>query len=42
VVAGARVSGSITRSVVFPGGVVGEEEDLVDAIRLGTDVTVRG
>jgi len=40
--AGARVSGSITRSVVFAGGVVGPEEDLVDAIRLGTDVTVRG
>jgi N-acetyl-alpha-D-muramate 1-phosphate uridylyltransferase len=40
--AGARVSGSITRSVVFPGGVVAAEEDLVGAIRLGSDVTVRG
>jgi MurNAc alpha-1-phosphate uridylyltransferase len=40
--AGARVAGSLTRSVVFPGGVVAPGEDLVDAIRLGADVTVSG
>jgi NDP-sugar pyrophosphorylase family protein len=40
--AGARVHGSLTRSVVFPGGRVASGEDLVDAIRLGADVTVHG
>jgi NDP-sugar pyrophosphorylase family protein len=39
--AGARVLGSVTRCVVFPGGVVGADEVLVDAIRVGADVTVR-
>jgi N-acetyl-alpha-D-muramate 1-phosphate uridylyltransferase len=39
--AGARVLGSVTRSVVFPGGVVAADEVLVDAIRVGDDVTVR-
>jgi NDP-sugar pyrophosphorylase family protein len=39
---GATVSGSVTRSVVFPRGEVGPDEDLVDAIRLGRDVTVYG
>ncbi len=37
---GARVHGSVTRSVVFPGGFVGEDERLVDAVRVGRDVTV--
>jgi NDP-sugar pyrophosphorylase family protein len=36
----AVVHGSLTRSVVFPSGRVGAEENLVDAIRLGTDVTL--
>jgi len=40
--AGARVRGSLTRSVVFPGGRVETGEDLVDAIRLGADITVHG
>lgn len=39
--AGARILGSLTRSVVFPGGRVAAGEDLVDTIRLGSDVTVR-
>jgi hypothetical protein len=39
--AGARVAGSVTRSVVFPGGAVGPAEKLVDAIRVGTDLTVQ-
>jgi MurNAc alpha-1-phosphate uridylyltransferase len=38
--AGARVDGRITRGVVWPGGVVGHAEDLVDAIRVGRDLTV--
>jgi N-acetyl-alpha-D-muramate 1-phosphate uridylyltransferase len=37
---GATVAGSVTRSVVFPGGRVAADEDLVDAIRLGDDVTL--
>jgi len=37
---GARVHGSVTRSVIFPGGFVGEDERLVDAVRVGRDVTV--
>jgi hypothetical protein len=40
--AGARVAGSLARSVVFPGGRVAADEALVDAIRLGADVTVHG
>lgn len=39
--AGARVLGSVTRSVVFPGATVGPDESLTDAIRVGDDVTVR-
>jgi MurNAc alpha-1-phosphate uridylyltransferase len=39
--AGARVFGSVDRSVVFPGAVVGADEVLVEAIRVGADVTVR-
>jgi N-acetyl-alpha-D-muramate 1-phosphate uridylyltransferase len=39
--AGARVLGTITRSLVFPGGRVGADEHLVDAIRLGPDLTVQ-
>jgi NDP-sugar pyrophosphorylase family protein len=37
---GARVRGSVTRCVVFPGSAVGAGERLVDAIRLGSTVTV--
>lgn len=37
----ARVDGELVRSVVWPGGVVRAGERLVDAIRAGTDVTVR-
>lgn len=37
---GARVAGSVVRSVVWPGGVVGERETLVDAIRVGERLTV--
>jgi MurNAc alpha-1-phosphate uridylyltransferase len=40
--AGARVLGSVSRSVVFPGGYVAADEELVDAIRVGADVTVSG
>jgi len=39
--AGARVAGSVSRVVVWPGGVVEADEHLVDAIRVGTDLTVR-
>jgi NDP-sugar pyrophosphorylase family protein len=41
-VIGARadVAGSVSRCVVFPGAVVAAGESLVDAIRLGEDVTV--
>lgn len=38
--AGARVYGRLTRSVVWPGGYVGPTEHLVDAIRVGADLTV--
>lgn len=37
---GAVVEGTLTRSVVWPGGLVRSGEHLVDAIRIGTDVTV--
>jgi CTP:molybdopterin cytidylyltransferase MocA len=37
---GARVWGSVVRSVVWPGGVVGAGETLVDAIRVGERLTV--
>jgi NDP-sugar pyrophosphorylase family protein len=37
---GAVVAGSITRCVVLPGARVAPDENLVDAIRLGADVTV--
>jgi N-acetyl-alpha-D-muramate 1-phosphate uridylyltransferase len=39
--AGAIILGTITRSLVFPGARVAPDEHLVDAIRLGTDVTVQ-
>lgn len=39
---GAKVEGELVRSVVWPGGVVRREERLVDAIRVGTDLTVDG
>jgi MurNAc alpha-1-phosphate uridylyltransferase len=38
--AGAEVHGRLTRAVVWPGGYVGPDEHLVDAIRLGHDLTV--
>jgi NDP-sugar pyrophosphorylase family protein len=37
---GAVVAGRVTRSVVWPGGRVGEGETLRDAIRVGRDLTV--
>jgi NDP-sugar pyrophosphorylase family protein len=41
-VIGARadIRGAVTRGVVWPGGYVGPDEDLVDAIRVGRDLTV--
>jgi NDP-sugar pyrophosphorylase family protein len=38
--AGAVVRGSLTRSVVWPGGYVGPDEQLTDAVRAGRDLTV--
>jgi NDP-sugar pyrophosphorylase family protein len=38
--AGARIDGDVTRGVVWPGGVVEAGEHLVDAIRVGRDLTV--
>jgi CTP:molybdopterin cytidylyltransferase MocA len=38
--AGAVVRGDLTRSVVWPGGQVAAGEHLVDAIRVGADLTV--
>ncbi|GAA1792839.1 hypothetical protein GCM10009835_08320 [Planosporangium flavigriseum] len=38
--AGARVEGRVTRGVVWPGGYVGPDEHLVDAVRVGRDLTV--
>lgn len=38
--AGAVVEGALTRAVVWPGGRVGRHEHLVDAIRVGPDLTV--
>lgn len=38
--AGARVHGALTRAVVWPGGYVAEHEHLIDAIRVGPDLTV--
>jgi NDP-sugar pyrophosphorylase family protein len=38
--AGARIGGTVTRAVVWPGGVVEADEHLVDAIRVGGDLTV--
>ena len=40
--AGAVVEGELVRSVVWPGGVVRADERLVDAVRVGTDLTVFG
>jgi hypothetical protein len=37
----ARVEGRVTRGVVWPGGYVGPDEHLVDAVRVGRDLTVR-
>jgi MurNAc alpha-1-phosphate uridylyltransferase len=39
---GAVVAGELLRSVVWPGGVVRAGERLVDAVRVGADLTVRG
>jgi MurNAc alpha-1-phosphate uridylyltransferase len=39
--ADAIVEGELVRSVVWPGGVVRRGEQLVDAIRVGTDITVQ-
>ncbi|MEV4628280.1 sugar phosphate nucleotidyltransferase [Micromonospora sp. NPDC049523] len=38
--AGARVRGTVRRSVVWPGGIVAEGELLEDSIRVGHDLTV--
>jgi NDP-sugar pyrophosphorylase family protein len=38
--AGAVVAGRLTRSIVWPGGQVGPDEHLVDAIRTDTGITV--
>jgi NDP-sugar pyrophosphorylase family protein len=38
--AGARIDGRVSRAVVWPGGYVGPDEHLVDAIRMGRDLTV--
>ncbi|MEJ3745276.1 sugar phosphate nucleotidyltransferase [Actinomycetes bacterium KLBMP 9797] len=38
--AGAEVHGKLTRAVVWPGGYVGPDEHLVDAIRAGTSLTI--
>jgi hypothetical protein len=38
--AGAVVRGSLRRAVVWPGGYVGPGERLVDAVRVGRDLTV--
>jgi MurNAc alpha-1-phosphate uridylyltransferase len=38
--AGATVRGTATRSVILPGAVVAADEVLVDAVRLGSDLTV--
>jgi len=37
---GAEVHGTVTRAVVWPGGYVGPDEVLTDAIRVGRDLTV--
>jgi NDP-sugar pyrophosphorylase family protein len=38
---GAQILGPVTRSVVWPGGRVDRHESLVDAIRVGDDLTVQ-
>jgi hypothetical protein len=38
--AGATVAGEVVRGVVWPGGVVARGERLVDAVRVGRDLTV--
>ena len=38
--AGATVRGAVTRGVIWPGGTVEAGEHLVDAIRVGRDLTV--
>jgi mannose-1-phosphate guanylyltransferase/MurNAc alpha-1-phosphate uridylyltransferase len=37
----AFVAGSVSRSVVLPDATVSAEEQLVDAIRLGPDITIQ-
>jgi hypothetical protein len=37
---GAVVEGRVTRAVVWPGGYVGPDEHVVDAVRVGHDLTV--
>ncbi|HEX5542318.1 MAG TPA: sugar phosphate nucleotidyltransferase [Micromonospora sp.] len=39
--AGAVVRGAVTRAVVWPGGVVTEGEHLIDAVRVGRNLTLR-
>jgi len=38
--AGARIEGKVNRAVVWPGGYVGPDETLTDAIRVGAALTV--
>jgi NDP-sugar pyrophosphorylase family protein len=37
----ARVDGKLTRAVVWPGATVGPDEHVIDAVRIGHDLTVR-
>jgi MurNAc alpha-1-phosphate uridylyltransferase len=39
--ADAVIRGAVTRSVVWPGGVVAEGERLIDAVRVGAELTIR-
>ncbi len=39
---GAIVEGRAERCVIWPGGVVGSEEDLTEVIRIGQDITIPG
>lgn len=39
---GAQIEGELVRSVVWPGGVVARGERLIDSIRVGARITVRG
>lgn len=40
--AGAVVHGRVTRGVVWPGGYVGADEHVIDAVRVGAGLTVSG